>query len=154
MTIGILFVCTGNTCRSPMAAGVMRSLVRQVGLRDVLEIDSAGTAVRHADQPASPLAIEAAARRGHDIAGHRSRPLTADDLARFTHPLAMARAHLAAMRSLAPLDLADRPRMFLMEDVVDPYGGTLQDYDRALDFIEAGCARLFEEILRDRLPAV
>ncbi len=153
-TIGILFVCTGNTCRSPMAAGVMRSLVRQAGLRDVLEIDSAGTAVRHADQPPSPLAIEAAAQRGHDIAAHRSRPLTAGDLARYVHPLAMARAHLAAMRSLASLDLADRPRMFLAHDVADPYGGTLQDYDRALDLIEAGCARLFEEILRDRRTAV
>ena len=146
MTVGILFVCTGNTCRSPMAAGVMRSLVRQAGLRDAIEIDSAGTAVRHADQPASLLAIEAAARRGHDIAGHRSRPLTAEDLARFTHPLAMARAHLAAMRSLASPDLAGRPQMFRMEDVADPYGGTLEDYDRALDLIEAGCARLFEEL--------
>ena len=154
MAIGILFVCTGNTCRSPMAAGVMRSLMRQAGLRDAIEVDSAGTAVRHADQPPSPFAVEAAGRRGHDIAAHRSRPLTADDLVRFTHPLAMARTHLAAMRSLASLDVADRPRMFLIEDVADPYGGTRRDYDRALDLIEAGCARLFEELLRDRRTAV
>ncbi len=154
MTIGILFVCTGNTCRSPMATGVMRSLVRQAGLRDAIEIDSAGTAVRHADQPPSPLAVEAAARRGHDIVAHRSRALTAGDLARFAHSLAMERTHLVAMRALAPSDVADRPRMFLAHDVADPYGGTLQDYDRALDLIEAGCASLFEELLRDRLPAV
>lgn len=154
MTIGILFVCTGNTCRSPMATGVMRSLVRQAGLRDAIEIDSAGTAVRHADQPPSPLAVEAAARRGHDIAGHRSRLLTAGDLSRFTHPLAMERTHLVVLRALASSDVADRPRMFLAHDVADPYGGTLQDYDRALDLIEAGCASLFEELLRDRLPAV
>ena len=44
--------------------------------------------------------------------------------------------------------------MFLIEDVADPYGGTLQDYERALDLIEVGCASLFEDILRDRLPAV
>ena len=66
----------------------------------------------------------------------------------------MARTHLAAMRSLASLDLADRPRMFLIEDVADPYGGTLQDYERVLDLIEVGCASLFEDILRDRLLAV
>lgn len=154
MMIGILFVCTGNTCRSPMAAGVMRSLVRGAGLEGTVEVDSAGTAVRVPGQPASPFAVEAAARRGHDIATHRSRSLTADDLTHFTHPLAMARTHLAAMRSLASLDLADRPRMFLIEDVADPYGGTLQDYERALDLIEVGCASLFEDILRDRLPAV
>ena len=154
MVIGILFVCTGNTCRSPMAAGVMRSLVHRAGLEAAFEVDSAGTAVRLAGQPASPFAVEAAGRRGHDIAAHRSRPLTADDLVRFTHSLAMERMHLIVMRSLAPTGAADRPRMFLIEDVADPYGGTRQDYDRALYLIEAGCASLFKELLRDRLPAV
>jgi len=145
MTTGVLFVCTGNTCRSPLAVGVLRSLVRRAALDHAFEIDSAGTDVRQAGQPPSPLALEAAARRGHDIAGHRSRSLTARDLAHFTHPLAMAGAHLAAMRALAPLA---RPRMFLGEDVADPYGGTAQDYERALDLIEAGCARLFERLRR------
>ncbi|MDI1286250.1 MAG: low molecular weight phosphotyrosine protein phosphatase [Reyranella sp.] len=145
-TIDILFVCTGNTCRSPMAAGVMRSLVRNAGLEHAFEIDSAGTTVRVAGQPASLLAVEAAARRGHDIAGHRSRPLTADDLARATHPLAMAEAHLAAMRALAPSGLTGRSRMLTAQDIVDPYDGTAQDYQRALDLIEAGCLRLFGEL--------
>jgi protein-tyrosine phosphatase len=149
MTTGVLFVCTGNTCRSPLAVGVLRSLVRNADLTLAFEIDSAGTAVRHAGQPASPLALEAAARRGYDIAGHRSRSLTAEDLAHFIHPLAMAQAHLTTMRALAAEGFIDRPRMFLGEDVVDPYGGTARDYDRALDLIEAGCARLFER-LRDR----
>jgi protein-tyrosine phosphatase len=143
---GLLFVCTGNTCRSPMAVGVMRSFVRSAGLVQAFEVDSAGTAVRAAGQPASPLAVEAAARRGHDLSAHRSRPLTADDLARFAHPLAMAGSHLAAMRSLAPAGMTERPRMFLTQDVADPYGGTLQDYEHALDLIEAGCARLFEAL--------
>jgi protein-tyrosine phosphatase len=121
MTTGVLFVCTGNTCRSPLAAGVLRSLVRRAGLEQAFEIDSAGINIRQAGQPPSPLALEAAARRGYDIAGHCSRPLTVEDLAHFDHPLAMAGAHLTAMRALAP---AARPRMFLAEDVADPYGGT------------------------------
>ena len=149
-TIGILFVCTGNTCRSPMAAGVMRSLVRDAGLAHVFEIASAGTSVRTAGQPASPLAIEAATRRGHDIAAHRSRPVTADDLARAAHPLAMAEAHLAAMRTLAPAGLAGRCRMFAMRDVADPYGGSARDYEHALDVIEAGCLRLFGQLREGR----
>jgi protein-tyrosine phosphatase len=148
-TIGILFVCTGNTCRSPMAAGVMRSLVRDAGLAQAFDIASAGTAVRVAGQPASPLAIEAAARRGHDIAAHRSRPLTAGDLARAVHPLAMAETHLAAMRVLAPAGVAGRSRLFATQDIVDPYGGTSRDYEHALDVIEAACARLFSGLRHD-----
>ncbi len=154
MTTGVLFVCTGNTCRSPLAAGVLRSLVRNAGLEHAFTIDSAGTGVRHVGQPPTQLAVEAGARRGHDISAHRSRRLTADDFARFAHPLAMAEIHLAAMRALAPSGFADRPRMFLAHDVADPYGGTAQDYEHALDLIEAGCASLFEWILRDRRTAV
>lgn len=145
MTVGILFVCTGNTCRSPMAAGVMRGLLRRAGLEGTVEVDSAGTAVRAAGQPASPLAIEAAARRGLDIAAHRSRPLAASDLVRFAHPLAMAEGHLAVLRELAPPGLAGRPRLLLSHDVADPYGGTARDYERALDLIEDGCARWLKQ---------
>lgn len=148
--IAILFVCTGNTCRSPMAAGVMRSLVRRAGLADAFDIDSAGTGVRRAGEPPSPLAQNAAARRGHDIAAHRARPLVPGDLARAGHALAMTSAHLAAMRALAPADSAARPRLFLDHDLADPWGGTAQDYERALDLIEAGCAALFERLVAGR----
>jgi len=121
----------------------MRSLAHRAGLAHVFEVDSAGTGVRHAGEPPNRHALDAAARRGHDIVGLRSRPLTASDIARFSHPMAMERTHLAAMRALAPSSLADRPRLFAAEDIPDPFGGTVQDYERALDLIEAGCARLF-----------
>lgn len=121
----------------------MRSLAHRAGLAHVFEVDSAGTGVRHAGEPPNRHALDAAARRGHDIVGLRSRPLTASDIARFSHPMAMERTHLAAMRALAPSSLADRPRLFAAEDIPDPFGGTAQDYERALDLIEAGCARLF-----------
>ncbi|MCF8532226.1 MAG: low molecular weight phosphotyrosine protein phosphatase [Reyranella sp.] len=148
MKTGILFVCTGNTCRSPMAAGVMRSLVRGAGLEHAFAIDSAGTAVRQAGEPPSPLALEATARRGYDISAHRSRTLVAADLARFAHPLAMARTHLAVMRALAPPGTDGRPRLFLDRDVADPWGGTARDYDHALDLIEARCVDLLEQLHR------
>lgn len=60
MTIGILFVCTGNICRSPMAVGVFRAMARRAGLTEAFRIDSAGTSIGHAGQSASSLAVEAA----------------------------------------------------------------------------------------------
>lgn len=153
MTIGILFVCTGNICRSPMAVGALRGIVRRAGLQHVFEIDGAGTYDGHAGSPPSLLAAEVAARRGYDISDLRSRPLMSEDIERFAYPLAMDRTHLAAMRSMAPEGLGDRPQMFLkfapelgVRDVVDPYGGTTDDYERALDLIEAGCVGLLRHL--------
>ncbi|HEY2613758.1 MAG TPA: low molecular weight protein-tyrosine-phosphatase [Reyranella sp.] len=146
MTIGVLFVCTGNICRSPMAEGVFRSMARQAGLESAFTVDSAGTYGGHAGEPPSRLAIEAAARRGYDISGLHARPVVAADIARFGHVLAMDRGHLAELRRFAPRGLTERPRMFASADVADPYGGTQRDYERALDLIEAGCKSLLEAL--------
>jgi protein-tyrosine phosphatase len=146
MTISVLFVCTGNTCRSPMAVGTLRSIVQRAGLEQLFDIASAGTTDAHLGEPPSLLAVETAARRGYDISQERARLLTAEDLTRYDHPLAMDRTHLVAMRDVAPRGFVDRPQMFLtyaphlrVRDVVDPYGGTSEDYERALDLIEGGC---------------
>jgi protein-tyrosine phosphatase len=153
MTITVLFVCTGNTCRSPMAVGTLRSVVRRAGLEHHFEISAAGTGIRKVGRPPSLLAIEVAARRGYRIADHRSRRLTAGDIAHFAYSLAMDRTHLAAMRAVAPTGFAERPQMFLkfapalgVRDIVDPSGGTVDDYERALDLIEAGCVGLLTHL--------
>jgi protein-tyrosine phosphatase len=153
MTIGILFVCTGNICRSPMAAGVFRAMARRAGLAEAFRIDSAGTSIGHVGQPASRLAVEAAKRRGYDLSDHRARPLLNEDIARLDYPLAMDGNHLAALRWMAPRELVDRPRMFLAYvpdahslDVPDPFGGRVRDYEQALDLIEKGCAGLLTHI--------
>jgi protein-tyrosine phosphatase len=153
MTIGVLFVCTGNICRSPMAKGVFRTLVRDAGLADAFTVDSAGTYDGHVGAPASLLAVEAARLRGYEIADHRSRLLTNEDLERFEHPMAMDRTHLAAMRWMAPRKLQDRPQLLMrcvpelnLVDVADPYGQLAAAYERALDLIEAGCRGLFEKL--------
>ena len=151
MTIGVLFVCTGNICRSPMAEGAFRSMARRAGLESAFTIDSAGTYEGHAGEPPSPPAIRAAARRGYDIMGLRARQLIAADIARFDYVLAMDRGHLAALSRMAPPGFADRLRMFTsfgppngVVDVADPYGGSGRDYERALDLIESGCQGLLE----------
>jgi low molecular weight protein-tyrosine phosphatase len=149
MTIGILFVCTANICRSPTAEGVFRSLARDAGLEQAFVVDSAGTFAGHAGQPPSLPAIKAAARRGYDIAGLRARLVKPDDILRFDHVLAMDRAHLADLRWMSSRELYPRLQLFSSFcppgspiDVADPFGRSDEDYERALDQIEAGCKGL------------
>jgi protein-tyrosine phosphatase len=151
MAIGVLFVCTGNICRSPMAVGVFRTLVRRAGLGDAFHIDSAGTYDGHAGQPASLLARETARLHGYDIDDHRSRLLVNEDLVNFDLPLAMDRTHLAAMRWMAPRDRQDRPTMLMkfapqlgVTEVPDPFGGPARGYEEAINLIEAACKGLLE----------
>ena len=153
MTTKVLFVCTANLCRSPMAEGVFRALVERAGLVDAFEIDSAGTSDQFVGRPPAPEAIEIAASRGYDISGIRSRKVTADDIARFDYPLAMDGSHLVEMRWLAPRALSGKPKMFLsfappigVTDVLDPMGGPKADFALALSLIEAGCKGLLAEL--------
>src|SRR5207342_3681923 len=81
MTIGVLFVCTANICRSPMAEGVFRTLAQRAGLGEAFTIASAGTTSGHAGDPPTPAAVAAAARRGYDISAQRSRALSKEDIA-------------------------------------------------------------------------
>ncbi len=161
MTIGILFVCTSNICRSPMAEGVFRSMARRAGLDSAFTVDSAGTFGGHARRPPAPRAIEAAARRGYDIAGLRARQVVEADIVRFEYVLAMDRCHLADLRWIAPRALFERLQLFTSfdpssraVDVTDPYGGPMGDYEQALDVIEAACDGLLKALtpLAERLP--
>ena len=93
----VLFVCTGNQCRSPMAEALLRS--RLDGMCDV-EVSSAGTAGDGTPPPRH--AVEVMAERGLDIAGRPSRPLDAADLAAADLVVAMARQHLVDVATLHP----------------------------------------------------
>jgi protein-tyrosine phosphatase len=153
VTIGVLFVCTANICRSPMAEGAFRTMASRAGLDSVFTVDSAGTFVGHLDEPPAPRAIIAASRRGYDIAGLRARQVVAADIARFDYALAMDRCHLADLRWMVPHALFGRLRLFTSfdpsaraADVADPYGGSTRDYERALDVIERGCAGLLKAL--------
>lgn len=155
MTIGILFVSTGGICRAPMAAGVFRTFARRGRIEHMFDVDVAGTFDGHVGEPPSLLAQEVIERRGYMLGTVEVRPLRPDDLARYDYPIAMDRTNLAAMRWMAPAGCTDRPQLLMRHahqagatDVVDPYGGGVADYERALDLIEKGCAGLMTSIVQ------
>ena len=140
----ILFVCTGNICRSPVADAVMRHHLRQAGLWQPGLVDSAGTHDYHRGHAPDPRSIASARQRGYDLSPLRARRVTAEDFGVFDEILAMDRGHLAFLQRLCPP--ADTPQarvgLFLDylpghhgQDVPDPYYGTSADFEIVLDLI-------------------
>ena len=151
----ISFVCTGNICRSPMAEGALRSMMRAGQARAQMAIGSAGTHDYHIGRPAFPTAVELARKRGYDIARHVARRIAPGDFDRYDMILAMDRANLAHLRSIAPTSCRQRIELLLdygeefhAEEVPDPFGGEVRDFERALDMIEDGCRGLVHLLLR------
>jgi protein-tyrosine phosphatase len=149
--IRILFVCTGNTCRSPLAEAAAR---RIFGDHDDLEF-SAGVAAADG-APASNHAQFVARDRGDGLGAHRSRALDPDLAADADLILTMTRGHADAARGLLGaeerekvLTLAEAAGVTPPVDVDDPIGGTLEDYERTNAQIES-----MVEALRPRLDAL
>ena len=145
----ILFVCLGNICRSPTAEGVMRRLVREHGLEDEIEIDSAGTGGWHVGAPPDARATEAARRRGTDLAGAARRFDPGRDFDRFDLIVAMDAENRRELLALAPDDDArSKIRMFRSgdRDVPDPYYGGPDGFDEVLDLVEEAAQELLDEL--------
>jgi protein-tyrosine phosphatase len=150
----VLFVCMGNICRSPTAEGVMRALVRDAGVEDRVEIDSAGTGGWHAGEPPDARATEAARRRGVALAG-AARQVGPEDFERFDLLVAMDRENLRGLLAVAPdHDAAAKVRL-LREfdpeadgdlDVPDPYYGGERGFETVLDQVQAACRGLLGEL--------
>src|ERR1700749_3054541 len=96
----VLFVCTGNICRSPTAEAVFRAMLRRERLTRRIGVDSAGTPHFQLGQPPDSRAVQAAWRRGYDLGGIRARRVESKDFARFEWVLAMDRHNLAFLDTL------------------------------------------------------
>jgi protein-tyrosine phosphatase len=140
----ILFVCTGNICRSPTAEAVFRHLANEEELGGTVHVDSAGTHSYHVGEPPDDRSAETAELRGYSMAGQTARRVTAQDFDSFDLILAMDRGHLRILEGMAPPHAADKVRLFLdfapgagLSDVPDPYYGGAQGFEQVLDLIEA-----------------
>ncbi len=145
----ILFVCTGNTCRSPMAEGIMKHLLPG-GWKEKIRVESAGT-MQYGGFPSSELAIGICAARGIDIAGHVSRELNGEIVADADTILVMEHRHLARVE-----ELGGEGKVFLVTDypaysgrgkeVRDPIGLDPEVYGEVFEELEREIAKIVRHL--------
>lgn len=152
----ICFVCTGNICRSPMAAVVLRQLAASTAvaasatLADRLEVSSAGTGPWHEGEPMDPRAHAALRGSGYPPGRHVAHQVERGRLARLDLVVALDRRHQETLRSLSGPALEGRlallrafdPGAGGALDVPDPYYGDHADFARCLRQVEAACRGL------------
>ncbi|MCY1274915.1 Low molecular weight protein-tyrosine-phosphatase YfkJ [compost metagenome] len=148
----VLFVCLGNICRSPTAEGVLLHKLREAGLAETVQVDSAGTGDWHVGKAPDARTRMAAQRRGYDLSQLRARQVAAEDFGRFDLILAMDASNLANLSRLrrgdagAELDLFLRRYQLALDEVPDPYYGGEEGFEAVLDLVEQACDALILEI--------
>ncbi len=145
----ILFVCTGNICRSPTAEGVLRHRLAVSGLEGKVHVDSAGTHAYHVGEAPDTRSVKAASARGVMIGDLRARKVNQGDFSEFNLVLGLDHGHVQSLRRMAPEGAAAEVALFLdyagatrEKEVPDPYYGGHQDFEYVLDLIEAASEAL------------
>ncbi len=151
--VSVLFVCTGNICRSPTADGVMRARVAALGLEAAIAVDSAGTHGYHQGEAPDARSQKTALKHGVDLSMLTARKVVPEDFHRFDIIAAMDRGHLDALTRHCPPERADRLHLFMSfapayvgeDEVPDPYYGE-HGFEEVFAMIEAGVAGLIGHI--------
>lgn len=157
-TYSVLFVCTGNICRSPTADAVLQQRVADQGMTGRVKVDSAATQDLRVGEQADIRAQKHAQKRGYDMSSLRARLLQPEDFERFDLILAMDGDHMRILQSRCPAQYQSKLRYFtafcstpVERDVPDPYYGGSQGFEHVLDLVEDGCEGLMLHIQK-QLP--
>lgn len=149
----VLFVCMGNICRSPMAEGVFRKMVRDAGLQDVVHIASAGTHAYHVGEPPDVRAQQSARKRGYELTDLRARQVTQEDFHEYDLVLAMDWENLALLQQQCPRSQKHKLHLlmryageFEAATVPDPYYGGAEGFNTVLDYVEDACQGLLDVV--------
>jgi len=149
----LLFVCTGNICRSPLAEAIFRHQAEQAGHGRLFEVDSAGTHGWHEGERADPRARRVGQQRGVPVTSI-AREVEPRDFERFDLVLALDRGHLRQLQARCPAPL--RGKIRLMRDFDEPAGGDVPDpyysddeaFEQVFDMLDRCCRRLLEALTR------
>ena len=146
--MNLLFVCSGNTCRSPMAEALARKIAERRGIQD-LNVSSAGTNAWD-NIPATDEALLVGMEREIDLTGHRARKLTAAIVSEADLIFVMTPAHLEQVKQLG-----GRGKVHVIDEyasgianqgITDPYGGDLEAYRQTADILERELEKLFDRL--------
>ena len=153
----ILFVCRGNICRSPSAEAVMKKLVKDAGLDNYIEVDSAGIMGYHEGERADQRMRAHASRRGY-VLDSISRPVRTTDFYDFDLIIGMDDRNIDDLKRKAPdlesvakiHQMTEYSRNKLYDHVPDPYYGGASGFELVLDLLEDACGGLLETISSGR----
>lgn len=146
--MNILFVCSGNTCRSALAEALAKRIAQQRGIKDV-NVASAGTTAWD-NVPATDEALLVGMEREVDLTGHRSRKLTAAIVSEADLIFVMTPGHLEQVRQLG-----GRGKVHVLDEyasgstdggISDPFGGDLDTYRATADILEEEIAKAFDRL--------
>lgn len=159
--INVLFVCLGNICRSPIAEGVFRAIIKQQGLDGQITCDSAGTASYHIGELPDRRTRENALEHGLTLT-HRARRMTGEDLAQFDYFVAMDEANFEAIEklSLRSVGVVNEDNTFLLREfdpdvsdqpnVPDPYYEDATAFENVYQIVFRCCQQLLIYIAQQR----
>ncbi|MEM7610906.1 MAG: low molecular weight protein-tyrosine-phosphatase [Pseudomonadota bacterium] len=152
-TIGLLFVCMGNICRSPTAEAIFRAKVSANGLDGQVRIDSAGTHAYHVGNPPDPRSQAVAKERGISMHGQQARRVSDDDFHVFDHIVAMDQDNMRNLLALRPDSATAALSLMLSHDpaaerdeVPDPYYGGARGFDQVFDMVDRAAEHLLEKV--------
>ena len=151
--INVLFVCTGNICRSPTAEAIFRKKVTEAKLNDVIYSDSAATSGHHVGEQPDMRARLACKKRGLDISEHRAREITPEDFEKFDFILVMDWENLTALQHRSPPQFRHKIHLLMRYAndndaavVPDPYYGLNEGFNQVIEYCTDACTGLLETI--------
>ena len=153
-TLSVCFVCHGNICRSPLAQGVMESLVNQEKLEKTILISSAGVSAWHVGEPPDDRMQDTAQKHGV-LLDSRARHFQATDYQKLDLVLAMDHSNLSTLKALKPTS-ENQGKLFLFRsfdpknngnlEVPDPYYGGDQGFELVYEMVARTCPKILEHL--------